>query len=166
MPQERAGLFLLDGGDIALIERQLRSHHYWMFPGGGIDAGESPEQAAAREAKEELGLDVVVGRRVLELHDWWFGREVQHFFLATAAGRELSAMSGPEVAAMSATNTYRSAWVPVEEVAALDVLPAAAKEMVVAAAQTGEWPAEPSVVHSDEVFPPEDRELSPDERRT
>jgi len=28
----------------------------WEFPGGGVDFGESPEQAAARECKEEAGL--------------------------------------------------------------------------------------------------------------
>ena len=30
----------------------------WMQPGGHIDAGESPEEAALREATEELGLAV------------------------------------------------------------------------------------------------------------
>jgi 8-oxo-dGTP pyrophosphatase MutT (NUDIX family) len=30
----------------------------WMQPGGHIDPGESPPEAAAREATEELGLDV------------------------------------------------------------------------------------------------------------
>lgn len=30
--------------------------HYIMFPGGGIDEGETPEQAAKREIEEEVGL--------------------------------------------------------------------------------------------------------------
>ena len=30
----------------------------WQLPGGGAEAGESPEQAAVREVKEELGLDI------------------------------------------------------------------------------------------------------------
>ena len=30
----------------------------WAFFGGGIDAGETPEKAVAREAKEELGIDL------------------------------------------------------------------------------------------------------------
>ena len=28
---------------------------YWSFPGGGVDAGETPEKAACRELKEEIG---------------------------------------------------------------------------------------------------------------
>lgn len=37
---------------------RLRSHtHQVSFPGGRLDAGESPEEAALREAHEEVGVD-------------------------------------------------------------------------------------------------------------
>lgn len=32
----------------------------WNFPGGGIEANESPEQACIRETKEETGFDIKI----------------------------------------------------------------------------------------------------------
>jgi len=42
---------------IIVIER-LNPPHGWAIPGGFIDVGETVEQGAIREAKEEIGLDV------------------------------------------------------------------------------------------------------------
>lgn len=44
-------------GKIVLIERK-NPPHGWALPGGFVDYGESFEQAALREAKEETGLEV------------------------------------------------------------------------------------------------------------
>jgi ADP-ribose pyrophosphatase YjhB (NUDIX family) len=48
----------LDGG-IVLIERKNRPYG-WAIPGGFVDYGESVEEAALREAKEETSLDVKI----------------------------------------------------------------------------------------------------------
>lgn len=37
---------------------------HWEFPGGKIEPGESPEQALAREIREELNLIAEVGQKV------------------------------------------------------------------------------------------------------
>ena len=47
----------LEGGAIVLIER-ANPPYGWALPGGYVDYGESLEEAAVREAKEETGLDV------------------------------------------------------------------------------------------------------------
>ena len=49
----------------------LRSHAgQWALPGGRIDPGESPQQAALRELAEELGLRLEPGRLLGRLDDY------------------------------------------------------------------------------------------------
>ncbi|MDA8174716.1 MAG: NUDIX hydrolase [Nitrospiraceae bacterium] len=50
------------GGGIVLIERK-NPPHGWAIPGGFVDIGETLEEAACREAREETGLDVLLERQ-------------------------------------------------------------------------------------------------------
>lgn len=43
----------------------------WEFPGGKVEAGETPEQAIVREIKEELNADIAVGDFLVQVeHDY------------------------------------------------------------------------------------------------
>ncbi|HLY45978.1 MAG TPA: (deoxy)nucleoside triphosphate pyrophosphohydrolase [Stellaceae bacterium] len=56
-----AAVALIDAdGRVLLAERPAGKHlaGFWEFPGGKVDAGESPEAALIRELAEELGIDV------------------------------------------------------------------------------------------------------------
>lgn len=51
-----AGIAVVNGRDVLLIRRSDSGR--WDVPGGGADAGETPEQTARRELREETGLSV------------------------------------------------------------------------------------------------------------
>ena len=55
---------LIKRGDHVLVGQRPETGSLaglWEFPGGKIEAGESPESALTREIKEELGIDIEVG---------------------------------------------------------------------------------------------------------
>jgi 8-oxo-dGTP pyrophosphatase MutT (NUDIX family) len=52
--RDRAGRILLFRGMLA----SRTAGHWWELPGGGIEAGESYQQAAVREIREETGLEI------------------------------------------------------------------------------------------------------------
>ncbi len=55
---------LVRSGDRVLLVRRARPplEGYWGLPGGGVELGETVEDAVVREVKEETGLDVNVRR--------------------------------------------------------------------------------------------------------
>lgn len=44
-----------------LLVHKPRKYHAWQFPQGGVEPGETLEEAAKRELKEELGTDLFRG---------------------------------------------------------------------------------------------------------
>jgi 8-oxo-dGTP pyrophosphatase MutT (NUDIX family) len=57
----RGGRHVERGVEVLMVERAKSARFMpgvWVFPGGAIDPGESPEQCAARELEEETGIDL------------------------------------------------------------------------------------------------------------
>jgi len=56
-------------GRVLLAQRTDAEHAgLWEFPGGKVEPGEAPEAALARELREELGVDAIVGNAIACVH--------------------------------------------------------------------------------------------------
>jgi len=82
----RAGIVLIKDNNVALIERHRAGLDYFVFPGGGVDEGESVEQAAIRETMEELGIEVSIQQKVAVIQFGPNSRQV--YFLVEQTGGE------------------------------------------------------------------------------
>lgn len=79
-----AGL-LVRNGEVLICQRRPDQPMalQWEFPGGKIEPGESPEQALARELREELGIRATVGSRITRIrHNYRHGGAVDLQFFA------------------------------------------------------------------------------------
>ena len=80
-----AAAFIVRDGAVLIGQRRPEQPMalLWEFPGGKIEAGESPEQALARELEEELGIKATIGPRVTRVrHNYLHGGAVDLQFFA------------------------------------------------------------------------------------
>ncbi len=71
---------LARGDEIALVEVTTPGKPLWRdLPGGGIDPGESPEQAMVREFGEEAGLRVRPGKTFLRADQFFINGDGERF---------------------------------------------------------------------------------------
>lgn len=92
----------------------------WEFPGGKIEKGETAQEAAIRELKEELGIDIIVGKQLGETqrHEYDFGIVELTVFLAQTVETNFKHVAHSKLA-----------WVKQEDLAKLN-WPAANKNLV------------------------------------
>lgn len=109
------GLVVDKSGELGLLIGRIdkRGRMLWSLPKGHIEAGESPEEAAVREVREETGITSAITRS-LGVIDFWFMAEgkrihktVHHFLFAEKSG-ELQ----PQLSEVDEVK-----WFPLDEIA-------------------------------------------------
>jgi 8-oxo-dGTP pyrophosphatase MutT (NUDIX family) len=117
-----ARCLVLDPSDRVLLVAHVPApgQRVWTAPGGGLDAGESHEQAARRELHEEIGLDLAPGPWVWsrrETFPWrgvWIDQEERWLLVRAPEAVD------PATAPLVDPGTTVARWWSVAELAATD----------------------------------------------
>jgi len=144
----RAGIVLIKDNKVALIERHRAGLDYFVFPGGGVDGGETPEQAALRETLEELGIEVVIKQRVAEIQLGQKSRQI--YFLVEHVSGEFGTGTGEEFTDSDPNDPdegiYVPIWMPIDELPRrANIYPSELSRLVVKSVRDG-WRKKPLVV--------------------
>ena len=84
-----AGVVIYQDGKYLLVqEKQPKAYGLWNFPAGKVDIGNTIEQSAIREAKEEVGFDVELVKKIGVFQDTT-STPAKHAFEAKIIGGEL-----------------------------------------------------------------------------
>jgi len=120
--RSRSAVVIIEGGKVALIERVNERGTYYLFPGGGVEAGETIQDAAVREAHEELGVTVRLGELLSIVH---FDGNEQYYFAARITAGRFGTGRGDELSssAESESGSYSPVWLPCAELTRHDVYP-------------------------------------------
>jgi 8-oxo-dGTP diphosphatase len=86
-----------DGAVLMIRRRQKEGELLWAFPGGAVEEGETPEEAAVREVAEEVGLTVVAEKVLGDRIHPKTGRAMV-YTACTVEGGDLSVLDEDEIA--------------------------------------------------------------------
>lgn len=125
LPRVRVAVVLAEGDKLLLVRHQKGADTYWLLPGGGLDYGESLAECAARELREETGLEIAVERPIY-LSEAIAPDGARHilnlYVLARLVGGTLTASDEAVIAEV--------AWMPIAQLPSLKLYPAIAEELL------------------------------------
>lgn len=118
--KNRAAVVIIEDNKVGLIKRIREGTIYYVFPGGGIEYGETPEVAAKREALEELGVEVKVNNCIAEVEF----NGTQYFYSSEIIEGEFGTGHGDEyIDENRGRGTYLPVWVDLDKLSYIDVRP-------------------------------------------
>ncbi|MED2037490.1 NUDIX domain-containing protein [Bacillus wiedmannii] len=118
MIRNRGGAIIVQEGEIALIKRIREGETYYVFPGGGIEEGETAEEATKREIYEELGVHIKVEHLIAKVEY----KGTEYYFNAHIVGGVFGSGKAEEFE-MKDRGSYIPLWLPIHELEKVNIKP-------------------------------------------
>lgn len=115
----RASVVVIDRNEkrFLLMYRNENGIEKYVLLGGGVEPGESIEEAAIREAKEESNLNIRLSKKLTEIK---YKTCTDHVFLAEDFSGELK-LSGEEIDRNTENNIYRPEWIEIDNMDKINI---------------------------------------------
>ncbi len=123
---QRAVALVIKGNDVLLMERKNNGRHYFVFPGGGVEEGESIEEAVLREVMEETTLSIKIEKKLYtHYYDSAFRKRSSQFFYLCSylSGEPILGDSIEKEKMKDGNNYYKPQWFPVQNLKTMLVYP-------------------------------------------
>ncbi|MFA5061305.1 MAG: NUDIX hydrolase [Candidatus Pacearchaeota archaeon] len=93
----RSATVTIRDGKVLLVNSKYDDGEYYLFPGGGVEFGETIEEGAIRETFEETGFKVKI-EKLIHINEFiykedWNKRSITAFFLASPKEESLENIS-------------------------------------------------------------------------
>lgn len=144
--RKAARAIIINGDNIVVTHRNKFGMEYYILPGGGVDLGETLEEALLRELDEEACVQVANPRLVFtEEAGEPYG--TQYVFLCEYVGGEPALHPDSQEAKIHAMghNLYEPMWLTLQEFATINLRSESLKQAILEGIKNG-WPAEPTDV--------------------
>lgn len=111
-----AAVIVRDGEVLATRRGYGEWQGWWEFPGGKMEAGESPQDALRREIREELDAEIEVGR-LLETVEWDYPsfHLTMHCFICSLVSGSMNLNEHEAAAWLTKENIGSVKWLPADE---------------------------------------------------
>ena len=112
-----AAIIIKDGQVFATQRGYGEFQGWWEFPGGKMEAGESPQLALKREIREELDADVLV-KELLETVEWDYPNFhlTMHCFICNLLSESLHLNEHEAATWLNLENLRSVKWLPADEI--------------------------------------------------